>query len=203
MNKIEVIAWTVEDAIRIEKGNADRIELLVELEFGGLTPPISLVKKVVEAVNIPVIVMVRDKHENFVYDENMHQSHLKFIEEIKKINPEGIVYGSLTPIHRINYSQLEDVINVMGDMKLTFNRAFDELTEEDAFFSLEKLKEYNVDTLLTSGNSSKAIDGKENIKQYNLNSGKITILPGSGIDFNNCLEIKNYTKTNWIHVVIL
>ncbi|BDU67560.1 MAG: copper homeostasis protein [Candidatus Tyloplasma litorale] len=200
MNKIEVIGWTVEDAINIEKGNGDRIELLVELEHGGLTPPVQLVKDVLAAVNIPVRVMVRDIYESFVYDNEVHQSHLNFINEIKKFKPEGIVYGSLTAQNEINYSQLKDVIEAKGEMKLTFNRAFDELDENSSLQALEKLKEYEIDTILTSGNSKSALEGKENIRKYILNSENIQILPGSKIDLSNCLEIKNYTKANWLHI---
>ena len=60
-NKVEAIAWSVEDAKRIVEAGADRIELIVNLNEGGLTPPYELVKQVCEVSgDVPVRVMVRD-----------------------------------------------------------------------------------------------------------------------------------------------
>lgn len=41
---IEIIASTLRDAMNIEKGGGDRIELVSALSEGGLTPSIGLIK---------------------------------------------------------------------------------------------------------------------------------------------------------------
>ncbi|NQX83412.1 MAG: hypothetical protein HRS50_01700, partial [Mycoplasmataceae bacterium] len=135
MIKLEIIAWTIEDAKKIEQAGADRIELVVDLFRGGLTPPLDLVKKVVSSVSIPVRVMIRDTDESFIYNTKTMDNHIKYIKNLKDINPEGIVFGSLLKNKneklRINYKDLKRVIRSKGDMKLTFHRAFDELEEID------------------------------------------------------------------------
>ena len=56
---LEVIATTVADARAAAQAGADRLELVTAMGEGGLTPGIGLVAAVVEAVAIPVNVMVR------------------------------------------------------------------------------------------------------------------------------------------------
>ena len=56
---LEIIAETVEDAREAEQGGAGRIELVRDLDRGGLTPP-PLIEAVLKAVRIPVRVMVRE-----------------------------------------------------------------------------------------------------------------------------------------------
>lgn len=199
MNKLEVIAWTLDDAIEIYKAGADRIELVADLERGGLTPDIDLVKQVVQLVNIPVRVMVRNTDDSFVYDESTMMEHILYIQKLKKINPEGIVFGSLTKEGRINFEQLDSVIKAKGEMKLTFHRAFDELDEEILQSEFDKLSKYDVDTLLTSGACVNAWEGKDNIKKL-IDKKTINILPGKSISIHNAKEIVDYTGANYIHV---
>ncbi len=199
MNKIEVIAWTLQDAIDIEKAGAHRIEFVEDLERGGLTPDIDLIKQVVDAVNIPVRVMVRDTDESFVYDEETMNGHLGYIRQLTQIGVEGIVFGSLTTDGSIDYEQLQEVVLTKGNMKLAFHRAFDELDEAKALVEFEELSTYDVDTLLTSGTKTSALEGVDIIKKL-VEKETIDILPGKSIGPENAKEILQKTGANWIHV---
>ncbi len=201
MNKLEVIAWSVDDAKRIEEGGADRIELVVDLERGGLTPPLELVKEVVEAVNIPVRVMVRDDDHSFIYTHEEMESHINYVKELTNLpkQPEGIVFGSLTVDKEINYRQLDDIINAKGDMKLTFHRAFDELYKPHAKPSVMTLSKFDVDTILTSGLSPTALEGADLISEL-IGLTKINILPGKSIELDNFKEVLSRTGANYLHV---
>ena len=57
---LEVIACSVADAIEAQKGGASRLEVVRDLDRGGLTPPIELVRAIKEAVDLPLRVMVRE-----------------------------------------------------------------------------------------------------------------------------------------------
>ncbi len=199
MNKVEVIAWSLDDAIEIYKAGAHRIELVADLERGGLTPDINLVKQVSKLVEIPVRVMLRHTDESFVYDDELMNEHLEYIEKLKETDAEGIVFGSLTKEGKINFDQLEQVIKAKGDMKLAFHRAFDELSQEDIESEFEKLSKYDVDTLLTSGTCSSAWEGKDNIKKL-IEKGTINILPGKSISIDNAKDIIDYTGADYVHV---
>lgn len=199
-NKLEVIAWSKKDALLIEEAGADRIELVVDLENGGTTPSVKLTKEVCNVVKIPVRVMIRDTYDSFIYSEKVMKNHLSFIKEISKLNVEGIVFGSLTKENKINFDDLEKVIKNKGKMKLTFHRAFDELSEKDAIESFKKLSDYDVDCLLTSGTKINAKKGVKIIKKLvNLNTS-INILAGKSISINNAKYIINKSKVNYIHV---
>ena len=67
MHLLEIIAETIEDAKAIEKGGADRIELVSALALGGLTPSVGLVKRVLETVHLPVNIMIRPHDHGFFY----------------------------------------------------------------------------------------------------------------------------------------
>lgn len=198
-NKVEVIAWTLDDALEIQKSGADRIELVADLSRGGLSPNIDLVKQVIELTSIPTRVMVRCTDESFVYSKEQMNEHLEFISEVRKAGAEGIVFGSLTEEGRINFEQLQEVILVKGNMKLTFHRAFDEIDESIILEEYEKLTKFDVDTILTSGTKGSAWEGKELIKKL-ISKKKINILPGKSIDINNAKKIIDYTGANFVHV---
>lgn len=63
---LEVIVCSVADALAAEAGGADRLELVRDLEVGGLTPPLELIQDVLRAVRIPVRVMLREQEDFFV-----------------------------------------------------------------------------------------------------------------------------------------
>ena len=71
---LEVIACTVDDAVAAERGGADRIELVRDLGRGGLTPDIALTAAVVDAVRIPVRVMIREDEPFVVSDPEVSQA---------------------------------------------------------------------------------------------------------------------------------
>ena len=57
---LEVIACSVADAVEAEKGGANRLEVVSDLDRGGLTPAVELVRAIQDAVNLPLRVMVRE-----------------------------------------------------------------------------------------------------------------------------------------------
>lgn len=198
--KIEVIAITLKDAIDIEKAGGDRIELVKDLSKGGLTPDISLVEEISKNISIPMRVMVRDISDSFIYNEEIMRSQIDYIQKLRKFNLDGIVFGSLTNEGKINEKQLNEVVKSLGNMKLTFHRAFDEINSDYLIKTLKILEKYkNVDTILTSGQEKSALDGIELITKLRKLT-KLNILPGVGIDENNCKKIVEISKANFIHI---
>ncbi|KMZ12861.1 Molybdopterin-binding protein [Candidatus Burkholderia humilis] len=65
---LEVIATTVADARAAEDGGANRLKLITAMGEGALTPSMGLIESVVDAVTIPVNVIVRPHSRSFVYD---------------------------------------------------------------------------------------------------------------------------------------
>lgn len=198
--KIEIIATTLKEAIDAEKYGADRIELVSDIQEGGLTPSLSLIKKVCDTVNIPVNVMVRPHSKSFVYDKIDFNSILKDIEMIKKTKANGIVFGSLNQDGEINIGQLKKVLQSKGNLAITFHRAID--STRNYLQELKKLVRYEIDIILTSGGNPKATDdysimteAVENAKENN-----VTILAGSGLYLHTVKDFIENVPVEQIHI---
>ncbi len=145
---IEVIAETVEDAHEAEQGGAGRIELVRDLERGGLTPSLALIDAVVKAVRIPVRVMLRDA-EPFVLADPAEPARLQTVARAAcEYGAAGFVLGFL----RDGAPDLSPLRQALGTLTtaVTFHRAFDQAA--DPLLALRALAgELRIDRVLTSG----------------------------------------------------
>jgi len=162
--KIEVIVSTVKEAIDAEIGGADRLELISGVAEGGITPSISLIISVCNAVNIPVNVMVRPHSKSFVYDEYDKQVILNDIQMIKETNANGIVFGSLNENGLIDTDMLDEVISIKGNKQLAFHRAID--SSKDYYGDMKKLFTRDIDIILTSAGKGSVIEGDEHFADF-------------------------------------
>jgi len=58
---LEACITAVADAVAAARHGAERLELNVGIELGGLTPSSGLLQQVKEAVDVPVLVMIRPR----------------------------------------------------------------------------------------------------------------------------------------------
>ncbi len=195
---VEIIASTVDDAIAIDKCGANRIELVSALSEGGLTPSMAMIENVVNAVDIPVYVMVRPHSKSFCYSEEDVNVMLKDIEYIKQTKAKGIVFGALDQNNDICVKTLERVIEVSGELDITFHKAFDE--SNDLIKSIELLSKYpEIKTVLTSGGKNYILDNIEILNSITSKKNHINILIGGGLNLGNIETISNSLNTNHYH----
>lgn len=182
MRKLEVIVLNAKDSIDAQTAGADRLELVSAMSVGGLSPTIEIVKSVVESVSIPVNVMVRFKSENFVYDSQEFKKLIDYIEQVKDIGINGIVFGSLDQSGKIDMQQLQAIVDAAGNLELTFHRAIDESVEyyEQNIQAIDKL----VTNVLTSGGIETPII--ENVERLQSAANhQVRVLVGGGINHGN------------------
>lgn len=195
---IEIIATTYHDAIEIQAGGADRIELVQALSEGGLTPSYGLIQAVIKGVNIPVNVMIRPHSDSFVYTQEEIELMKKDIQIAKELGANGVVFGVLTPDNEINENHLKELLAVCDGLDVTFHRAID---ETDVVESINLLSAYEqITTVLTSGGIKTKIE--DNINTLNLmaqQSAHINILVGGGLNFDNISEILANVQTQHAH----
>lgn len=194
---LEVIATTLKESKDIEKYGGNRIELVTGISEGGLTPSIALIDEVCNSVNIPVYVMVRPHGKSFIYSKDDIKVIISDIKAIKNTKAKGIVFGALNDDLTIDEDLLKQVIDVKGNLALTFHRAFDK--SKDLFESLEVLKKYDVERILTSGGKDRAADAIDILKEIKriADLANIKILVGSGINSNNVgLFIKDFDEVH-------
>lgn len=189
---LEVIVTTVEDAIVAEAGGADRLELCISLDEGGITPSLGKIKNVINAVDIPVFVMLRPHGNSFTYTEEDFAVMLDDLRIIQLFGAKGIVFGALTRENVIDSRMLESIVSQANGLEIAFHRAFDDINNQ--FLALEKLNECSKIThVLTSGGPGKAFNNMEQLRKLIKYSEtmNIKILVGSGVSINNAQQFLN------------
>lgn len=193
--KLEVIAQNVQDVTRINLTSADRIELAVNMEFGGYTPYKHIIDGACENSKLPIVVMVRRHHDNYMINEEQMIEVLEDIEMIKKTGAQGIVWGAITEDNEIDEKSLKVIMKAAGDLDVVFHRAFDLV--EDKFAGIEILKKHKVKRVLTTGGTSPVLENIEIIKE--LVATGFDVMIGGGVTFENANEILK-TGVEWLHI---
>src|SRR6201991_5316972 len=93
---LEVIATTVADAQAAAQAGADRLELITALSEGGLTPSVGMIEAMLDAVRIPVNVIVRPHSRSFVFDTHDQAAMLRDVRAIADARAHGVVIGMLS-----------------------------------------------------------------------------------------------------------
>lgn len=190
----------------IERG-ANRIELNNDLSVGGTTPSFGVIKKTVEYAHkhdVPVIVMIRPRGGNFVYNEDELEIMINDIQICSLLNVDGVTFGCLTREKHLDKRAMNRLLSVAhaGDLEVVMHMAFDELTNAERKEAIDWLSKNKVKRILTHGGPlnqpiSHTIDHlKELVKQA---KNKIEILPGGGITKANVNKIVEQIKIKQVH----
>jgi len=191
---IEVCANSLESARNAQEAGADRIELCTALGLGGITPSFGLLQKVREEITIPVRVLIRPRGGDFIYSETEFEIMKANIAHCVDLGFDGVVSGILNANFDIDLNRTRQLRDCSKDKGFTFHRAFDWVNNPiDALSVLESI---GVDTILTSGQKAKAINGISLLKTLQDKAKKCTILVGGGIDLANASIFKQEGFSN-------
>nr|WP_306805924.1 copper homeostasis protein CutC [Caballeronia sp. BR00000012568055] len=197
---LEVIATTVADARAAERGGADRLELIMAMGEGGLTPSIGLIESVVDAVRIPVNVIVRPHSRSFTYDADDYAVMLRDIRAIAATRANAIVIGMLNADGSIDEDGLSRVIDAADGKQITFHRAFDEARDlHKAFDILTKFDA--VTNVLTSGGKPSVLEAESTIAKLVAQSKgtRCTVLAGAGLTVEAVAPFVASTGVSAVH----
>ena len=148
---LEVIVTTVEEALEAQAGGADRLELLAAPEQAGLTPSLDVVRSVVEAVSIPVRVMLRDRPSMCCQDATELAKLQESAAQFSRLRIDGIVTGFIRD-DQIDEHALREISAAAPQTSVTFHRAFDVLPDQPR--ALAALKNFSqVDRILTAAST--------------------------------------------------
>ena len=190
---------SVASALAAGKGGASRIELCSNLIIGGTTPGISLFQEIRKYTSIPIHVLIRPRFGDFCYNEYEFNMMREDIRMFSDIGANGIVIGILKPDGTINMDQMKVLMKDAEGMSITLHRAFDVC--KDPYQALKSAKELGINTILTSGQKSTCIEGKEMLKELvALSKGELEILAGSGVDASVIKEIYSLTHARAYHM---
>lgn len=195
---VEICVESVEYAVAAERGGADRIELCSELFSGGATPSRGLIAEVRRRVYIPIHVLIRPRLGDFCYSDCELDTMECDIAALKQLGADGIVLGVLEAGKRIDLTRTARLVKLAAPIPVTFHKAFDEC--QDLLSSLGLVIKTGANCLLTSGGAATAADGVVQIEQLvKQAAGRITIMPGGGIDASNVHHVLAQTRACYVH----
>jgi copper homeostasis protein len=196
--KIEIVVYNIESALKAQEGGADRVELCDNPGEGGTTPSYGTIELVRQNLSIDVFVMIRPRGGDFCYSSYEYHSMKRDISQCQKLSVDGVVFGILNPDGTIDKKRCGELIRQARPLKVTCHRAFD--MTRDPFQALEDCIEVGFDRILTSGQRPTAGQGAELIGQLiQKANGRISIMPGSGVNENTIQDILSKAKAKEVH----
>ncbi|MFY9856371.1 MAG: copper homeostasis protein CutC [Terracidiphilus sp.] len=194
----ELCVETLNAASAAERGGADRVELCTRLELGGITPSEPLTIAAVQALSIPIHVLIRPRGGNFVYSAEEFEHMRQQLQWVKKTGAAGVAMGILLPDGRIDVDRSRELVELARPMKVTFHRAFDETSDLDR--ALEAVIELGADCLLTSGGASNVLEGADQLAKLVRQAGdRIQIMAGGGLNLASMAEVLERTGVRCLH----
>ena len=195
---IEVAVETVEDAEAATAGGADRLELCAALDLGGLTPTLGALHEVRAVSGLPVVVMIRPRGGDFVYDERELRVMARDLEGFLPHNPAGFVLGVLDPSGRVHEAACAALLKLAGGVPVVFHRAFDRTPNSKK--ALETCVELGFTRILTSGREATGLAGAGEIRALEAAAaGRIEVLPCGKVSAKNAVDLLAHTSCAQLH----
>jgi len=186
---IEAAVESLDAARAAAEGGAHRLEFCTDLEHGGTTPDLKLLRF---RLPIPVFVLIRPRAGDFVYSHAEHRTMLDQIRSAKAAGAQGIVTGDLDDDHT------RTLIAAARPLPVTFHRAFDVFPDPSA--ALERLISLGIERVLTSGGAATAAEGTDQLRALVAQAnGRIVILAGGGISPETVARLVQETGVREVH----
>ena len=196
---LEICVDSIESAINSQLAGADRIELCDNLLEGGTTPSFGMIQSVRSNLDIAVNVIIRPRGGDFLYSDPEFDIMRRDIDLCGEAGINGVVIGLLTKDGRIDIERTAKLVEYAKPMSVTFHRAYDMCSNPHQ--GLEDVIITGADRLLTSGQRNKVTEGLLLVSELvRKASGRIIIMPGSGLDESNIKEVAIKTGAHEFHL---
>jgi copper homeostasis protein len=197
----EICVDSVDAALAAQEGGGDRIELCADLLEGGTTPSAGTVQLALEALQIPVNVIIRPRGGDFCYSDAEYGVMRRDVELVKSWGANGVVIGILRPDGTVDADRTGALIDAARPLSVTFHRAFD--VTRDPHEALETLIGAGVDRILTTGQESSALEGLDLIADLVRRAGdRVIIMPG-GINQRTAAKVASGSGAREFHFAAL
>jgi copper homeostasis protein len=195
---LEVCVESLDRAMAAERGGAHRIELCSDLSSGGITPSLGLMKTVRKNVRLPIFVLIRPRCGDFFYSKREFETMAEDIQTAKQLGMDGIVLGLLNAKGEVEVARTRKLVQLAHPLPVTFHHAFD--AAPDLQRSLEAVMKTGAKRILTSGGKPRAADNLSGLARLvAAANGRISIMPGGGINARNVARISRATLAREIH----
>jgi copper homeostasis protein len=163
-----------------------------------MTPPPQLTANVARTIAIPFFVLVRPRPGDFCYSDEELSSMKQDVRVAIEAGASGIVSGVLTRDGGVATQPMQELVESVEGLPLTFHRAFDVVDNQSE--ALETLIGLRVARVLTSGRGSTALEGAAEIAALvRQAASRIEILAGGGIRDHNVAAVIEQTNVREVH----
>lgn len=202
------------------RAGAGRIELCDNLSVGGTTPSVGVIEQAVAIVRkhegAQVRAIIRPRKGNFVYSKAEFKAMETDIRVAAANGIDGVVFGCLKRRQGVKgafdldvegLERLMKVVRSVGEMRgrelgVTYHMAFDALDAQAQLDAIDILAEAGVDHILTHGGEA-GTPIEDNFGQLRAcierAAGRLVILPGGGISFNNRESVAQELGVDELH----
>lgn len=208
----EFCAENMEHVPAAVAAGAARIELCDNLAVGGTTPSYGVIRAAVAFARergVDVMCMVRPRGGSFEHTAEEAAMMRDDLVMAKSLGVTGVVFGCLKDgrLDRELTSELvrlahEDVPEAPGRVAVTFHMAFDALAPEDQLEAIDWLAGLGVERILTHGGAAGTpIAGNlDRLRSFvERAAGRIIILPGGGITWENAEDVASALGVREVH----
>ncbi|MGI9072028.1 MAG: copper homeostasis protein CutC [Bryobacteraceae bacterium] len=194
-----MIVTSLHEAIEAELGGADRLELVCLLERGGFTPPLALVRQVVERVSIPVRVMLRENASMSIEDPAELSTLQCRARTLADLPIDGLVLGFIKD-GALDLTATKELLSEVPKCRATFHRAFDHL--RDPLQALHELKLLpQIDRILTNGGEGSWMERKTRLLEWHRAAApQIKIIVAAGLCAANLAATSENCRGIEVHV---
>ena len=190
---------------------AARIELCDNLSVGGTSPSYGVIRAAVahaRETDTDVMCMV-PRGGSFEHTPAEAQMMRDDLITAKSLGVTGVVFGCLRNgrLDKELTSELvrlahEDTPEAPGRVAVTFHMAFDALAPEDQLPAIDWLAEQGVERILTHGGAAGTpiAENLDRLRAYiERAAGRIIILPGGGITWENAEDVAAALGVSEVH----
>ncbi len=198
--KFEICSGSLQSALNAQQAGAHRVELCSALSLGGLTPSYGFIEMARKRLNIDVNVLIRPRQGDFLYNSDEIAVMIRDIIACAQMGVNGVVIGALDPYGNVDMDACRAMVAVAkhNGLSVTFHRAIDRSCNIMA--ALEDVISLGADRVLSSGGKHTSYEGMEILAQMNrAAAGRISIMPGGGVNAGNIKEILKVTGVSEIH----
>lgn len=205
-----VIEVCVEDIAGIEAAyaaGADRVELCVRLEVGGLTAPDTLISQALETIigfsrPFALRLLIREYYESFIHTAQQQADLVASVQRLREkfahtTVPVGFVVGALEADGTVPVAFLKEMVAAAAGWDLVFHRGIDACTARSA--GLLALVEAGFTGVLTAGGHASVADAQQMHADQELVGERLAIIASGGVRVHNAAQIVRDTGAPEIH----
>ncbi|VDO62732.1 unnamed protein product [Haemonchus placei] len=199
MGRLEICIDSYESAANAVSGGAHQLEVCSSLALGGLTPSIGLVRRLRASFpDMPLFVMIRPRGGDFIYTKDEVNVMLEDLRAMKNIGVTGFVFGAMDSTGALDVDVCKRLIQAARPSPCTLSRVFDLI--KDWRLALKQAIAMGFKTVLTSGQATTAVDGRDRLKKMRDEArDQINIMAGSGVNSKTLPTLLSETSCSWYH----